>query len=169
MRRRTIAITAAAVLAVGAFSAAGADEEPTALPAPTPTLSAAPATTPEPTTPAPEPTTEEPAPDCLDVPAELVDSIARGARDPQDFIPGEAAAFRSEDHSKVFLVALKFQESDGFEQVGVWATNDLGTSGITMAVDDVAKEATDWLDASTTDARITNMTRGYFDAKDCLA
>lgn len=174
MNRRKLTIGAAVAVPVLAFAAcSGAAEEPATEPAALPTTaaptSAAPSPSPSPTTqePTPEPT-EEPASDCLDVPGELTAAITRGATDPGDFVPGNAAAYRSPDHGKVYLVALEFAGA-GADNVGVWATNSLEAGGgLIMAADGFANEFTDWPDAMTTAAAINAASPGVSEAKDCL-
>ena len=125
------------------------------------------------TTPAPERTTATPTPeaasDCLEVSPELAAAIASGATDPNDFIPGNAAAYLSPNHGEVYLVAMEFSSAGTEDNVGVWATNSLDAgSGLILSADGFANEFTTWPDAMTTDAEINAASEGVQEAKDCL-
>jgi hypothetical protein len=82
---------------------------------------------------------------------------------------GRAAAVKSEDYEKVFMVAVEFT-GPGIDkpQVAVWATNDLNAGSI-MAVDALAGEFSDWAKGSETDASMSSSDDGVQEAKDCLS
>lgn len=90
---------------------------------------------------------------CVDAPAALLDRIATGALDGTGMKPVTGKAYLSPDYSKVYFVAVRFSATGIDDQTGVWATNDLD-SGTTMSVDGIAKNFTNWPDASKTGAKI---------------
>lgn len=130
------------------------------------TPAASPATTPSPT-----PTvTEQPvvaSADCVDAPTALLERIATGALDGTGMKPVTGKAYLSPDYGKVYFVAVRFAATGVEDQTGVWATNGLDT-GITMSVDGIAKNFTDWPDAATTGAKIKSTDPAVAVAIGCL-
>lgn len=137
---------------------------------PAPTDDAPPAAESPASTPAAEPAPEAaPALDCLDVdPAYPVQVLAGAQDDTGALTPVGAAAFRSPDHAEAYLVAIRFEAAGVDPQVGVWATNRLDGSGVTMSVDGIAQAFTVWPDASSTDADIDAASPGVDEALECL-
>lgn len=83
-----------------------------------------------------------PAVKCLDVSRGLMRRIADGAND-LPIRPIEAAAVRSDDYFRVFMVAMRFNAPGGDPEVGVWATGSLRPGKSTLrAVDGFASEFT---------------------------
>jgi hypothetical protein len=76
---------------------------------------------------------------------------------------------RSKDFAKVYMVAADIQAAglEGPDEVGVWATNSPQAEGVIYAVDGIAKEFSDWGDASKTDAAIDISADGVNEAKRC--
>jgi hypothetical protein len=80
-------------------------------------------------------------------------------------------AVKSDDFSKVYMVAADIQGSgmEGNREVGVWATNSLDGTGLIFAVDGYAKEFSDWGHGDTTDVKITASSDGVSEAKECAS
>jgi hypothetical protein len=80
-------------------------------------------------------------------------------------------AVKSDDFSKVYMVAADIQGTDmeGDGEIGVWATNSLDGTGLIYAVDSLAKEFSDWGHGDTTDANITASSDGVAEAKECAS
>jgi hypothetical protein len=80
-----------------------------------------------------------------------------------------ARAVKSNDLEKVYMVAADIQGDgmEGNDDIGVWATNSLQGNGLIFSVDGFAKEFSDWGDAATTDAQITQAADGVDEAKEC--
>lgn len=108
--------------------------------------------------------------DCEDVSSELIAAIADGEQEGAGMEPVDAAAWRSPDYEQVWFVSMEFSGSGIVDSVrGVWATNSLDAGeGIIMSVDGFAHEFTNWPDAATTDAAITETDPGVAKAKACL-
>jgi hypothetical protein len=101
---------------------------------------------------------------CLDVPAGLQARIADGAND-LPIQPIEAAAVRSDDYHRVFMVAMRFDAPGGDPEVGVWATGSLRAGKSTLrAVDAFASEFTVY---PTGDSSVGD--HGVDQAVDCLS
>jgi hypothetical protein len=106
---------------------------------------------------------------CLSVSLAKAKAIARGAQDGTGFKPLAAAAYRSPDFSKVYFIAVRFSATGVSDQQGVWVSNGLGPGGgLILSADAIAKNFTDWRDASTTDAKISGADPGIEKALDCL-
>lgn len=115
---------------------------------------------------------EEPAPSrCEDVAPGLAKAILRGAEDGVGKLePGAAAAVRSEDYDKVWMIAVRFSGAGVDDEVGVWASNSLDPgNGVIMAVDGFAQEFTVWPDADKTDAAMSIADDGADQAVECVS
>lgn len=107
----------------------------------------------------------DPPADCIDA-TEFGTAIADGAND-SPITPVAAAAVQSES-SEIYYVAMTFTTATGDEATGVWATNNLEVGrGMTVSVDAVAKEVTDWPDAEAAFG-ITYPNDGTRAAESCL-
>jgi hypothetical protein len=108
---------------------------------------------------------------CEQVSSALLNAIAEGLTVTGGGTLRNGYAVKSDDFSKVYMVAADIQgvgmESDG--EVGVWATNSLDGSGLIFAVDGLAKEFSDWVHGDTTDANITQSSDGVSEAKNCAS
>jgi hypothetical protein len=124
---------------------------------------------------APDPSTESAAPTtasdarCEEVSPELRETIGQGA---QPAFPGleitEAVAVRSQQYSKVYMVAGRIVTKDD-EQIGLWATNSLSPDqGVLLSVDGYAAHFTIWPKAADTEADIRLGDEGTFEAIACL-
>ena len=123
---------------------------------------------PDPSATSAEPTAA-PAARCEKVSPELRATIAQGA---QPAFAGleitEAAAVRSRQYSKVYMIAGRITTADE-QQVGVWATNSLSPDeGVLLSVDGYAEQFTIWPKASETSAEIRLGDEGTFEAIACL-
>jgi hypothetical protein len=102
--------------------------------------------------PAAAPTTEPSR--CEKVSSKLLSVIAKGLTVAGGGSLRNGYAVKSNDFSKVYMVAADIQ-GDGMEgpnEVGVWATNNLDVGGLIFAVDSFAQEFSDWGHGDTTDA-----------------
>ncbi|WP_222267424.1 hypothetical protein [Modestobacter marinus] len=94
--------------------------------------------------------------------------IADGAQDGSGFVAREAAAVRSSDFTEVYFVAMRFSATGGGDEVGVWATNSIDETAVTMSVDGFAKQFTVWPDADEAAADISAADPSVDAAKECL-
>ena len=108
---------------------------------------------------------------CEKVSNALLNAIAQGLTVTGGGTLRNGYAVKSDDFSKVYMVAADIQgvgmEGDG--EVGVWATNSLDGSGLILAVDGLAKEFSDWGHGDTTDANITLSSDGVSEAQECAS
>jgi hypothetical protein len=157
MRNRVLA----AVVGMLALAACGGndDNEPQAKPAET---TVAPTTTAPPTTVASR---------CEKVSRALLDGIAEGLTVTGGGSLRNGYAVKSNDFSKVYMVAADIQGAgmEGTGEVGVWATNSLELGGLIFAVDSFAKQFSDWGHGDETDANITPSSDGVSEAKECAS
>lgn len=80
-----------------------------------------------------------------------------------------AAAVRSDEFSKVFMVSARIEGAGMEDAVGTWATNTItDSSGSFFAVPEMATEFSDFPDSSTTDAGIDQRTHGYDESRSCV-
>jgi hypothetical protein len=108
---------------------------------------------------------------CEQVTSAVLNAIAEGLTVSGGGTLRNGYAVKSDDFSKVYMVAADIQgtgmEGDG--EVGVWATNSLDGAGLIFAVDGLAKEFSDWGHGDTTDAHITPSSDGVAEAKECAS
>jgi hypothetical protein len=81
-----------------------------------------------------------------------------------------AYAVKSKDFENVWMVAaiIYGPSIESGTGPGIWAINgNLDNPGITLSVDEFAKQFSDWPDASTTDAAITIAADGVTEAQNC--
>ena len=106
---------------------------------------------------------------CEKVSSALLNAIAEGLTVSGGGALREGYAVKSNDFSKVYMVAADIQgtgmEGDG--EIGVWATNSLDGSGPIFAVDGLAKKFSNWGHGDSTDANITQSSDGVSEAKEC--
>jgi hypothetical protein len=98
----------------------------------------------------------------------LLDAIASGEEEGVGMVPVRGAAVRSADYEKVYFVAMEFSATGIENQVGLWATNDLGADGLIFAVDGTAKAFTSWGHGDQTDANMTIFSDGAQEATAAL-
>ncbi len=124
--------------------------------------------TPAPTTTSAAPTAA-PVSRCEEVSPELRETIAQGAQPVfSDLEITEAAAVRSQQYSKVYMVAGRITTKEE-EQIGLWATNSLSADeGVLLSVDGYAQHFTIWPKAADTEADIRLGDEGTFEAIACL-
>jgi hypothetical protein len=108
---------------------------------------------------------------CEKVSSAVLNAIAEGLTVTGGGTLRNGYAVKSDDFSKVYMVAADIQGTgmEGDSEVGVWATNSLDGAGLILAVDGLAKEFSDWGHGDTTDANITLSSDGVSEAKDCAA
>ena len=108
---------------------------------------------------------------CEKVSNALLNAIAEGLTVSGGGTLREGYAVKSNDFAKVYMVAADIQGTgmEGDAEIGVWATNSLDGSGSIFAVDGLAKEFSDWGDADTIDANITESSDGVSQAKECAS
>lgn len=115
-------------------------------------------------------TDEAAAAECLTVSTAKVEWIASGLTVPGNASLRNARAVRSGAHADAYFVSADI-EGPGFEGPGhviTWfVTNLKGSSGIVNSVDDLAKEFTDWPDASKTAVAATMSDEGAFESRRC--
>lgn len=108
--------------------------------------------------------------ECLTVPTAKVEWIASGLTVPGDASLRNARAVRSGVHANAYFVSADI-EGPGFEGPGhviTWfVTNLNGSAGVVNSVDDLAKELTEWPDASKTAAAATMSDDGAFESRRC--
>jgi len=108
---------------------------------------------------------------CEKVSSAVLNAIAEGLTVTGGGTLRNGYAVKSDDFSKVYMVAADIQgtgmEGDG--EVGVWAMNSLDGDGLIFAVDGLAKEFSDWGHGDTTDAHITQSSDGVAEAKECAS
>lgn len=106
----------------------------------------------------------------LTVPTAKVEWIANGLTVPGNASLRNARAVRSGVHADAYFVSADI-EGPGFEGPGhviTWfVTNLNGSAGIVNSVDDLAKEFTDWPDASKTAAVATMSDEGASESRRC--
>ena len=107
--------------------------------------------------------------DCLDVPADVQQTIAEGANE-TTITPVAASAVKSPTEDGLYLVAMSFTLPDTEDpQTGVWATHglDAASAGPIYAVDGFAHEFTVW--PNTVNGHDLSVTEpGADEAKACL-
>lgn len=106
---------------------------------------------------------------CEDVSRDMVESMESGLTG--NVTLSEAAAVKSDDFNKAWFIAAEIDGPglEGKGDVGVWMSNSLDPgSGVTMAVDAVAQEFSDWPDADKTDAGASMAHDGARESRDCL-
>lgn len=108
------------------------------------------------------------AAECLDATDIATNGIMKGATgEGMKFV--SAKAVKSPDFSKVYFIAMKFSATGVEDQVGVWASNSLEPGGgLTMAIDGVAQQFSDWGPGSSTTAKISAVDPSVAVAKSCL-
>jgi hypothetical protein len=108
---------------------------------------------------------------CEKVSSAMLNAIAAGLTVDGSGTLCNGYAVKSDDFSKVYMVAADIQGvgMEGTDEVGVWATNSLDGSGLIFAVDGLAQEFSDWGDGDTTDANITQSSDGVSEAKECAS
>lgn len=106
--------------------------------------------------------------DCLEVSGGMTKAILSATNTtPLKLVA--ASAVKSSEHNKAYYIAIRFTTRGVDDDEGVWASNSLDPgSGVIMSVDAIAKEFTDWPDASTTDAAMSSTDQGAKDALSCL-
>lgn len=111
----------------------------------------------------------EPDRECLDVPADVQQTIAEGANE-TTITPVDAAAVTSLEEDGIYVVAMSFT-APGVEdpEVGVWMTHglDLVSAGPIYAVDGFAHEFTVW-PHTVNDHELSVNEDGVDEAKACL-
>lgn len=106
---------------------------------------------------------------CVDVPQKTMDAISEGLTGGVRIT--SAAAVKSDDYAEVYMIAgeLDGPGLEGEGDVGVWASNSLEPGGgLTLAVDGVANEFSEWPDGRETDAQMSISDDGVSEARDCL-
>jgi len=109
---------------------------------------------------------------CEIVPMKFAEAIvAEGAEDGVGRLKAlDAAAVRSRDYEKAYMIAVRFKGPGIDSETGVWSSNSLKLGGgLILAVDGLAKEFTVWPDADKTDAGMSIADDGVDEAKDCLS
>jgi hypothetical protein len=106
---------------------------------------------------------------CEKVSSAVLNAIADGLTVSGSGALRNGYAVKSKDFSKVYMVAADIQGTgmEGDNEIGVWTTNSLDGAGLILAVDEVAKEFSDWGHGDTTDANITQSSDGVSEAKEC--
>lgn len=174
--RRFLTIAGIALLfVVGAIAGGGGgnNAEPTA-------TTVAPTEAPEPTeerepTEEPEPTdapTEEPAAEsrCEPVDNVLIGAIGEGLTVDGGGSLRNVQAVQSGDFESAYFVVADLQGEglEGANDIGIWVTNDLAAPTSIYAVDEMAKEFSDWGDGGQTDAGFSTSDDGAQEAKECV-
>ena len=100
----------------------------------------------------------------------LVDAVVKGQNEGVDMQPVRAVVVKSEDGKSVYYVAVQFTApGESGPRVGVWATQDPEGTSLIWAVDDVAKQATQWPFTSAADKQQYTMSGdGAQEAADAL-
>lgn len=101
---------------------------------------------------------------CRDVPQARIDAIASGLDKSAGVSAGNAAAVRSRDYEKMWMVAIELNGPGLDGEKGVWTTNRLEEQGLVFAVDGIAKEFSDWGDGGP----FSVVDDGVAEAKHCL-
>lgn len=113
---------------------------------------------------------EAAAAECLTVPTAKVEWIASGLTVPGNASLRNARAVKSGVHADAYFVSADI-EAPGFKGPGhvvTWFVTNLNSrAGIVNSVDDLAKEFTDWPDASKTAAAATMSDEGAFESRRC--
>jgi hypothetical protein len=110
---------------------------------------------------------------CDNVPPALTQAIAEGLT-----LTGgggtltNAKAVKSNDYQRVYFISADIDGPglEGSDDIGTWAQNGplrVG-GGLTLSVDNVAIEFSDWPDAGTTDFMLSMQDDGAEESKDCV-
>lgn len=106
---------------------------------------------------------------CKPVNGALVSAISEGPT--VDGVGGlrNAQAVQSDDFESAYFVAADLQGEglEGANDIGVWVTNDLQAPSSVYAVDEVAKEFSDWGDGGQTEAGFSINDDGAQEARGC--
>ena len=108
---------------------------------------------------------------CESVDAPLVSAIGVGLTDRTTRLQA-AQAVRSRDHEGVWFVAVELEGAgrEGTDDVAVWGTRSLVAGGdIIYAVDELARESSDWLDGDVSDLGLEATDDGVAEARACTA
>lgn len=113
---------------------------------------------------------ESPQSRCQPVPETLVNSIEEGLTADGPATLRNAQAVKSGDFESVWFIAADIQAAgiEGAGDIGVWAIGGtLESPGLTLAVDAVANESSDWPDDGETDFQLSIAYDGVSEAKEC--
>jgi hypothetical protein len=97
----------------------------------------------------------------------MTDGIIKGEFDKGSMTLVKAASVKSTEAPAFYFVAMKFSGPGG-EQVGVWATKFLDAGGMIWAVNDVARNTTQWPPSNTAGAKLSMKTQGAQQAADAV-
>lgn len=107
---------------------------------------------------------------CLDVPPSIVAAIEEGLTVTGGGSLRLAQAVRSDDFLRVYFISADIQGSGltATDDVGTWSTNKLENHGVIFAVDEMAKEFSEWGDGGSTDAHLSMTDDGAQESVDCV-
>lgn len=105
---------------------------------------------------------------CLDVPSNALSRIEIGLT-ADDLSLRNAKAVRSNDFEKVYFVSAYIQsESLPEADIATFSMNNLDGPTSVLAINDSAKEFTDWPDGDRTQSRMTLSDDGARESRDCV-
>jgi len=99
----------------------------------------------------------------------ILEAIAKGQILDGGMTPVRGVVAKSEDAGSLFYVAMEFSSAGADNAIGVWATSDLNGQTQIWAVDDVARNSTQWPRTEASSQRqYTMSSAGAQEAKDAL-
>lgn len=115
-------------------------------------------------------TTEVVTSRCLSVPAVIAQRLNDGLNINGGGSIRNIHAVKSNDFASVYFISGDLQGSglEGEGDIATFATNKLDETGLTLSVDAVATEFSDWPDVSTTNLGVSMGDDGYNESRNCV-
>ena len=117
-----------------------------------------------------EPSIKEVA-ECLSVPSVIAERLNSGLNINGGGSIRNLMAVKSTDFESVYFISGDLQGSglEGNNDIATFATNKLDYTGMTLSVDAVAVEFSDWPDVSTTNLGVSRSNKGYSESRKCVS
>jgi len=109
--------------------------------------------------------------ECLSVPDVIVDRLNSGLNINGGGSIRNLKAVKSTDFESIYFISGDLQGAglEGSGDIATFATNKLDYTGLTLSVDTVAVEFSDWPDVSTTNLGVSRSNKGYSESRKCVS
>jgi hypothetical protein len=107
---------------------------------------------------------------CLSVPEVVVERLNSGLNINGGGEIRNLKAVKSNSFESVYFISGDLQGAglEGNTDIATYATNKLDYTGLTLSVDAVAVEFSDWPDVKTTNLGVSIGDEGYFESRECV-
>lgn len=107
---------------------------------------------------------------CIDVPDDVIKKIESALTIKGDGSLRNVQAVKSKDFSSVYFISGDLQGSglEGDNDIATFATNKMNYLGLTLSVDAVASEFSDWPAGKTTDWNLNMSNHGAIESQKCV-